>query len=142
MSYLAHELLVVGDVQTAVKGAALQLVQQDVLAAQQGGALALPGVAQQGGGRALGCGGAAEGGAEGRGESAGGYHSLVYGDLAQGLGPGQGHGGHHALPRARQLGGRGQCQLQRLDPPWQYGLDGGVGRQRGQAGGVGEHHTD
>ena len=138
MSYLAHELLVVGDVQTAVQGAALQLVQQDVLAAQQGGALALPGVAQQGGGRALGCGGAAEGGAEGRGESAGGYHSLVYGDLAQGLGPGQGHGGHHALPGPRRHGaGLGEGQLQRLDSAGQDGLYGGVGREGGQAGRVG-----
>ena len=83
----------------------------------------------------------AEGGTEGRGEGAGGYHSFVYGDLAQGLGASQRHGGHHALARGPGKA-PGQSQLHWLHSPGQDGLYGGVGAEGGQAGRVGQQHPD
>ena len=80
-------------------------------------------------------GGPAERGTEGRGEGAGGHHSFVYGDLAQGLGASQGEGGHHALAGGGQA--PGQPQLHGFHSPRQDGLDGGVRGQGGQAGRVG-----
>ena len=137
VSYLAHELLVGVDVQAAVEGAAFQLVQQDVFPSQERSTLALARMTKEGGGRTLSSGRPAEGGTEGRGESAGRYHSFVYGDLAQGLvRSGQGHGGHHALARDSGQAAR-QAHLHWLHSPRQDGLYGGVGREGGKAGRVG-----
>ena len=137
-AHLADELLLGGDVEAAVQRAALHLVQQDELAAEQRGALALARVARQRGGRALGAGGAgAQRGAEGGREGAGRHHSFMNGDFLQGLG-GHAEAGHHALARTRPRHARArrQGQLQRLDPR-QGGVRGRGGQRRR---GVGEHH--
>ncbi len=47
-THLAYELLVTVDVQAPVEGAALQLVQEDVLSPEERGRLALPRMAEAG----------------------------------------------------------------------------------------------
>ena len=109
--------------------AALQLVQQDVLPTQEGGALPLPGVAGEGGGRC-----SAEGGAEGRGQGAGRYHSFMNRDFLQRLW--RGYAGNHAL---WNTGGLRGGQLEWLHPG--HGLHGALRGEGGEGGGARQHHA-
>ena len=77
------------DVQAPVQGAALQLVQEDVLSPEQRGRLALPRMAEA---RRDGRGPAQGDGAQGRGEAGRGDHSFVDRHLGQGLGGQRRHG--------------------------------------------------
>ena len=70
------------DVQAPVEGAALQLVQEDVLAAQQRGRLPLPRMAEA---RRDGRRPTQGDGTQGRREAGRGYHSFVDRHLGQGL---------------------------------------------------------
>ena len=113
------------DVQAPVEGAALQLVQQDVLSPEQRGRLALARMAEAGRDWR----GPTQGhGAQRRGEAGRGDHSFVDRHLGQGLGYGHLAGGGH---------GHGGGRLQGLHPRGEARV-----RDRGRGGGGSEHHGD
>lgn len=125
MTHLAHQLLLRGNVQTAVQRGALKLVQQEILAPQEAGGLALAGVPGQAGGRGRWCPAQArqQAGA-GRGEGPGGQDRLVDRNLGLGrLGDAEGghdaHGGRPVEPGRRA----GAADVEGLHPVGRAGHD-------------------